>query len=186
MRSKKCLALFLFGLISTALAESSCNVKGIALGNIMSGIITCNQQHLNKLLANGHVTINGGSFGFVRVHGNLTAQQAQFNDAVTLNGNAKLDSDTFMERVNATGVVNCQASIFKKTLNLTASHSSFNGCVIPTLNINNKTNKPPVIFLSNNAKVTGDVVFNGKAGIVYLTGNATIQGKVLNGVVRNS
>lgn len=171
-------------LYSVAVA-SPCEVKGIALGHIMSGVVKCDHQHLSSLIVNGPVTLNGGSYGDVRIHGSLSSNQVDFNQVVDVKGPATFDHDRFKSKVNITGEIKCKSSRFDRNIQLVSDYSVFNACNMQSIVMSNHGKmKESKLYVKDNSMVNGDITFKNKAGVVYLSADSHIFGHVNNGIIK--
>ena len=151
----------------------------------MSGVVVCDQQKMSSLTVNGPVTLNGGRFGPVLIRGSLRSNQVTFQKSVQVRGPASFDRDHVYSGVKITGNIQCLASQFDGAVNVMSSSSRFNACKMNSIVMSgDDTLRTPALYLRDHSMVSGDISFKNKPGIVYLSANSHIYGRVNNGTIK--
>lgn len=118
--------------------------------------------------------------GNIKVTGSLQAEDISVND-ILVEGNVDIKNSAVNGALNVTGSLMSDHVEYKKGIavnsdQITLNNSKVNGLVTVT-----STQKPPYLQVQCNSVVTGSVLFDGKAGVVQITGDSIVQGKVVNG-----
>jgi hypothetical protein len=96
-------------------------------------------------------------------------------------GATQLANSEVRGSVKVVGDLNADNVNFKKGIAIESdkimlNHSSVNGLVIVTSN-----QKTPYVQIQCGSDVKGPVMFDGKAGVVQVTGDSVLRGKIVNG-----
>ncbi len=121
-------------------------------------------------------TVNGD----IKVTGTLRAENITVHNMV-IQGDVVLLNSAVTGTVNATGHVQADQVEFKKGVaivgdNIILNNSKVNGLITITSSLNT-----PYLQLQCGSVVTGSVLFDGKAGVIQITGDSLVQGKIVNG-----
>jgi hypothetical protein len=121
-------------------------------------------------------TINGD----IKVTGSLKADLITVHD-VQIEGNVEIGNSQVNGDVNVVGSFFADHVAFNKSLavtgtNIVLNHSKVNGLVIIT-----SDNGTPYLQVQCETVIKGSILFDKKAGVVQITGDSFIQGKVSNG-----
>lgn len=120
--------------------------------------------------------------GDIKVTGTLTAENISARNLM-VEGNANLSHFFVGGITNVTGNFTADTGEFKNGIaivgsDITLKDSKVNGMVT----ITSKDNQPYLRVICGSV-ITGAVLFDGKAGIVQITGDSLVQGKVVNGAM---
>lgn len=118
--------------------------------------------------------------GNIRVAGSLQADNVSANNLM-IDGPLNIKNSYIKGSVNVTGNFFADHVEFKQGLAIAAddivlSNSKVNGLMTITSKENN-----PYLQVQCQSLITGSVLFDGKAGVVQVTGDSLVQGKVVNG-----
>jgi hypothetical protein len=113
------------------------------------------------------------------VYGAATFNNVKAHKSVTIHGTGTINDSTF-KNLTVFGTVDAENTSFVK-VKLYTTESNFDSCTLGSLTVESKSQKP-VIELTDTT-ITGDVVFIGKKGKLKLSGNSSIEGKVVNGEI---
>lgn len=148
------------------------------------GTTICGKGEVDNVVAYGVATLNDTTvLQKTDVSGTLTATDANLN-MVNSKGNTTLQKTTVNGSNHFFGGLQTNGSTFKKTL--TISSTSVTLTDTKTVDVSLGDIKPVVtqeLYLKGNTLINGDITFKQGHGIVYLSGNAQISGKVSGGKV---
>ncbi|VVC76786.1 hypothetical protein AQUSIP_21130 [Aquicella siphonis] len=118
--------------------------------------------------------------GDIKVTGALQAENISAR-ALLIEGSVDLRDSQISGSVNITGSLNADHVEFQKGVavesdSVILSHTKVNGLMTVT-----STQKNPYLQVQCSSVITGSVLFDGKAGVVQVTGDSLVQGKVVNG-----
>lgn len=121
-------------------------------------------------------TVNGD----INISGSLTAENISAR-SLMIEGDVELKNSQITGTVNITGSLDAEYVQFSQGVAVEAdtvilNHSKVNGLMTITSN-----DKNPYLQLQCGSVITGSVLFDGKAGVVQITGDSLVQGKVVNG-----
>jgi hypothetical protein len=100
----------------------------------------------------------------IQVEGTVNLSNAQVSGAVNVTGDFSADHVQFAQGVAVTGT------------QIILSNTKVNGLMTIT-----SDKDSPTLQVLCNSTITGSVLFSGKAGVIQVTDNSSIQGKVVNG-----
>lgn len=120
--------------------------------------------------------------GNIKVVGPLTARGVQAK-SMQVTGSAEVHNTQIASDVEVTGYLQSYGSHFYTSLiiegdKLLLDHTIIGGGVTMTSNVNK-----PIITLQCSSSITGDVTFGGVAGVLQVSDDSAMQGKVHNGVL---
>ncbi|MBX3708291.1 MAG: hypothetical protein KIT56_04425 [Gammaproteobacteria bacterium] len=121
-------------------------------------------------------TVNGD----IKVTGSLQAENI-FVRGMLIEGSTDLKVSQVSGAVKIVGSLYADRVEFKKGVaveshNIILNNSKINGLMTIT-----SEQKNPYLQLQCGSIITGSVLFDGKAGVVQITGDSLLQGKVING-----
>ena len=124
--------------------------------------------------------------GETTVNGFLSAHNASFTD-LNINGTANLFNCVVKEDVEIRGYLLASSTEFKSKVNVYSNSIKFiNSKVSGDLHFLHTTSKKQVVYLDNNSKISGNIIFDNDNGEVILKGNSTVDGKIIGGrVIKN-
>lgn len=155
----------------------------IQLGHAYEGFGVCNhgKETIPSVVCYSpavlrQTTVTGG----IKVTGSLQAESITARD-LTVEGAVSISDSSITGAVNITGTLNADHVVFKQGVavesdTIALNHSQIGGL----LTVTSLTNSP-TIQLQCNSVIKGSVLFDGKAGIVQVTNDSSVQGKVVNG-----
>lgn len=120
--------------------------------------------------------------GDVKVAGPLRAANVTMG-AMSITGTADIQDSTVGGLADVIGSLNANRVTFKKSLTVTSnsvvlSHTTVNGEVT----ISSKSSKP-YLKMQCGSTITGALTFDGAEGVVQITDDSIIQGKIINGTI---
>lgn len=120
--------------------------------------------------------------GDTKIAGSLNADGITTN-AMIVDGAVDVSNSTVNGKTEVVGALHASTTNFQKeikasTSDMTLDHSVVRGSV--TISSSSTT---PYLRLQCSSAITGTVTFDGKPGVVQITGDSAVQGKVNNGVM---
>lgn len=118
--------------------------------------------------------------GNIKVTGSLQAENISVQDIV-VEGAVDIKNSQVTGSVNIVGSLMSDHVEYKKGVavtsdKITLNHSTINGLMTVTSQQNS-----PYLQVQCSSVITGSVFFDGKAGVVQVTGDSIVKGKVVNG-----
>lgn len=160
-------------------------IIGLSISSVYAytgfGICNYGKETIPEVICYGptvlkETTVNGD----VKVTGPLKAYNVNMS-SLEVTGTVEMENTNVVGNAHITGPLSSTKSKFEKGLEVTGdsvelNHSTING----TLTISSSSEKP-LLDMSCDSWVTGAVVFNGTKGIVKITDDSMVKGKVENG-----
>jgi cytoskeletal protein CcmA (bactofilin family) len=148
-----------------------------------SGFGVCNhgKETLPSVICDGPAVLKQTTItGNMNVTGKLYAEGLSVS-SMTVLGDAELSDSEVNGEVKIVGNLKANQVNFKKGVavesdKILLNHSVVNGTLIIT-----SAQATPYVQLQCSSAVKGAVFFDGKAGIVQVTGDSAVQGKIING-----
>lgn len=160
--------ILFFNNICTAMPKNPCGYAKEAIKNL-----TCYGPTTLK-----DTTITGQAI----IAGDLKASNAILN-SLQMTGAAEFNSTQILGEAFIAGWLTASHSAFKNKLNVTADKVTLNASTIEGDVVMTAGEKAPILELSCYSHVEGSVKFVGKSGVVYLSKNSIVHGKIVNGKV---
>jgi cytoskeletal protein CcmA (bactofilin family) len=159
----------IFMLVNTAFAYTGYNICNY--GNQTIDSVICNSPTVMK-----DTTVRGD----IKVTGSLSAKNINAQN-VEVEGNTDISDSKIMGNVQIKGSFSANNVQFQKGVaveseSIMLNHSTVNGLMTITSDQNT-----PYLQMQCSSVISGSVLFSGKAGIVQITGESLIKGKVVNG-----
>lgn len=176
--TKMLIALFFISAVSLANAE---------ICKSMPGNLNCAKGEINHIKANGIVSVNGTTVsGVSLVNGMLSADNASFS-SLEVNGSSTISKSSINKDARIKGSLIATSSFFKQSLDLYSNYARINATHIDgNINIHHINDSKPKVFLENDTKVSGDIIFDDGNGTVVMSKGAKISGKVIGGKIINN
>jgi cytoskeletal protein CcmA (bactofilin family) len=148
--------------------------KSCRFGNSVMANVTCyGPADMNKTTVTKDIQIEGPLNGVNVTLGSMTVDgPVELHESVV---NGLVDVNGFMTAHK----VDFHGNMAIETGDMTLDHSSVEGSIKMTSNITNQ-----VVNLECGATVSGSIKFIGHPGVVTLTEDSNIQGRVYNGEIR--
>lgn len=148
-----------------------------------SGFGVCNhgKETLDSVMCDGPAVLKQTTVkGNMNVTGKLYAEGISVS-SMTVLGDAELSNSEVNGQAKIVGNLKADHVSFKKGLAVESdtiflSHSVVGGTLIITSN-----QSTPYVQVQCSSAVKGSVLFDGKAGVVQVTGDSVVQGKIING-----
>lgn len=169
---KQCIGICFFFCVSvSAYAEAGFGICDF--GKVTLPSIICNGPgFLKETTVKGDIKITGS----VEAH-NITASSIIVNGSVTIYDSKVGGVMEVVGNLNSTNVA------YKQGLVITGEHVLLNhSTVAGEVNIESSTKKPQLKMICGSI-VAGSVTFVGLEGVVQVTGDSRVQGKIMNGTI---
>ena len=121
-------------------------------------------------------TVNGD----IKVTGTLRAEGITVRNMI-IQGDVELINSAVTGTVNAAGHFQADQVEFKKGVAVTGDNIILNNTKVNGLVTITSSLSTPYLQVQCGSVVTGSVLFDGKAGVVQITGDSLVQGKIVNG-----
>lgn len=120
-------------------------------------------------------TVNGN----VKVTGPLKAYNVSMS-SLDVTGTVEIENSNVVGEAHVTGLLSSTKTKFEKGLAVTGDHVELNHSTINgTLTISSSSEKP-LLDMSCDSWVTGSVIFSGSKGVVKITDDSMVKGKLEN------
>ena len=150
------------------------------------GPMTCSGGITPSISANGPVTMTDTIVEqTAQVNGDLTAEKVTFG-SLTVNGKVTLHTVLVKGSTVISGDLSAQKTTFQDTLTISTNTVQLADCHTADLIIDNSGDgivSPQILHLSEGSIVDGDVTFKAGDGIVRMSPDSKITGKVIGGKV---
>lgn len=100
---------------------------------------------------------------------------------LTITGDTDMDSCKVAGPATITGSLDAKKVSFKKGLEITSDNISLHHTTVKGNLTIHSANTNPTLTMECGSSVSGIVVFDGKAGIIRITDDSIVQGKITNG-----
>lgn len=154
----------------------------ISTANAYTGFGICNfgDETVSAVICEGPSVLKGTTvLGDLRVTGPLTAEKVSAQ-SLTITGSVDVQNSKVTGNVNVTGNFRANGVEFRKGLNLTSDSVLLHKVKVKgSVAIHSSSNTPYLTMECTS--IRGDVTFTGKAGILKITDDSVVQGKVING-----
>ena len=149
------------------------------------GICHFGKENIDKLICYGPTVLKETHIIHeLKVAGMLNAKDATMG-SLMITGAAKLDNVTVEGAAEITGVLKANKVRFQQGLNIIAHRIYLNqSSVVGPVKINSETDTPYLEMICG-SKISGPIEFDGREGIIRMTSDSNIQGKVTNGKIEN-
>ena len=159
-------------LSACAMADSVCQKA--------AGVMICQAGEVDTISSAGVVKANGTHVKKkVTIKGQAIFNRAELNDMRVL-GELCLRDSLVKGQGKIYGFLNTQGSKFQKTIEVIGDNLRADSCEFEDI-IMEAYGQTAAINLGNKTVVKGNVVFKGSPGLVTLTGQSKILGKIING-----
>lgn len=157
----------------------------VSTANAYVGFGVCNfgKETVSSVVCYGPAVLKETTIqGEMKIAGSLSADQVTVM-GMTVTGAVAITNSTVKGPVDIIGALhsgrtNFYKDIKVKTSDMMLDHSVVRGSVI----ISSSTNTP-YLRLQCSSAITGTVTFDGKPGVIQITGDSAVQGKVTNGAM---
>lgn len=148
-----------------------------------TGFGMCNfgKENMSHVVCYGPAVLKGTNVsGDMKVAGPLSADSISAG-TITIAGTVKMLNSKVIGEANIVGTLDANNVEFMKNVNITSnsitlSHSKLDGTIKVT-----EHQSRPQLLIECGTIITGSVIFTDKAGIVQMTDDSSVQGKIVNG-----
>lgn len=145
------------------------------------GVCNYGKESISSVVCNGptvlkETTINGD----IKITGSLQADSISVK-SIMVTGSTQLSWSQVSGTVKIVGALDADHVEFKQGIavesdSINLDHTKINGLLTVT-----SSNSNPYVQVTCGSTITGSVFFDGKPGVVQVTGDSIVQGKVVNG-----
>lgn len=154
-----------------------------ANSSIAEGICNYGKESLAAVICFGPAILSNTAVrGNIKVVGPLTARGVQAK-SLQVTGSAEVHNTQIVSMVEITGYLQSYGSHFYSSMTVEGDqmlldHTIVGGDITMTSNVNK-----PIITLQCSSSISGNVTFGGVAGVLQVSDDSAMQGKVNNGVL---
>lgn len=140
-------------------------------------------QEVDHVICYGSTTfsdtaVDGGTF----VSGSLALKNATL-DNMEIAGNAKMDGAFVNGNTDVLGPLNAKFCNFEGNVLINSDKSTLKECAVNGSLTMESKDKSPILELQCGTKISGNLTFKGKPGIVKKSKDSTLKGHVVNGKI---
>lgn len=147
-------------------------------------VCTYNKQAVDSVVCYGPTVMNDTTVrGDIKVTGSLKAKNISAQNVI-VEGSAEISDAKIMGSVNIVGSLTAMNVEFLKGVAVESDAVLLNHTVVNGLVTITSSQKSPVLQVQCSSALNSAVLFSGKAGVVQITGDAYLKGKVANGAVQ--
>ncbi len=145
------------------------------------GVCNFGDQKVDSVVCYGPAVLKQTSIaGDLKVAGTLDAQRITAQ-AMNVEGAAKISDSDIAGPASVNGNLTATQVNFQKDVNVTGTNIFFSRTSIKGTVTVNSTSSAPYVVMQCGTIVRGTVIFAGKAGVVQITGDSIVAGKIKNG-----
>lgn len=163
-----------FGIIIFSLSVAALAYQGF-------GICNHGKETLANVICYGPTVLKETTvIGDIKVAGPLTAIHVSAG-SLTINGAVDLQDTKVKGIVNVTGNLTATDTEFQKNVVLDATDINLHHSRVVGSMIVNSSSKNPNILMECGSVIKGSLTFSGKAGVIQITDDSIVVGKITNG-----
>lgn len=172
-------------LITAIIYSVSLSVCFVTMVFAYTGYGICNYggETVPAVVCYGPAVLKGTTVsGDLKVAGPLTADSVTAG-SLTITGSAQMINSKVKGAVVITGNFNATNVNFNQTINITSDNIQLHHVKIKGSVMVSSTDSTPYVVIDCGSIISGDVVFSGKAGVIQITDDSIVQGRVHNGAM---
>ena len=147
------------------------------------GICNFGKERVEHVICYGPTVLNETMVsGEVKVAGPLKAYKVLM-ESMTITGAARVQNSSVSGPVIVKGYLYASSTIFEKDLIVTSNRLDLDHVLIKGSVTMHSDKDKPYIKLQCGSRVMGSVTFDGVAGVVQMTDDSKVEGKIQNGVI---
>lgn len=157
----------------------------ISLVHAYVGFDVCNygEEKLDSVLCYGPSVFAGTVInGHVKVAGSLNAKHVKLG-TVNIIGTVEINDAVINGDTEITGSLNANKTSFDKNIKLTATYAQFKASTVKGAIIMYSGKNKPIITVVCGTKILGSVTFANESGVVRMSPDSIIEGKLVNGTI---
>lgn len=165
----------LIGILLTAFSAS------VAQAYVGFGVCNFGDQKVDSVVCYGPAVLKQTTIaGDLKVAGTLDAQHITVQ-GMSVEGAANISDSDVGGAVSISGDLNSNQVNFQKDLDVTGDNISLSHTTIRgSMTVHSKS-KSPYVVMQCGTVIRGTVVFADKAGVIQITGDSIVAGKIKNG-----
>ncbi len=147
------------------------------------GICDFGQVTRSSILCNGPGFLKGTTVkGDIKITGNMEAHNIKAS-SIIVNGSVSIYNSQVTGDMEVVGSLKSTNVQYAKSLNITSNHVVFNNSTVAgEVKINSPTSVPQLKMMCGSI-IAGSVTFEGQEGVVQVTGDSRVRGKIMNGII---
>lgn len=147
------------------------------------GVCDYGKNVVDEVVCYGPTVMKGTTVkGDIKVTGPFQANNISAKNLV-IEGPVEISNSQIAGSVKTAGEFSADHVEFKKGVAVTANNVVLNHSVVNGLMTITSNQKTPYLQVQCSSVITGAVLFDGKAGVVQITGESLVKGKVVNGAM---
>lgn len=147
------------------------------------GVCNYGKQTIDSVVCYGPTVMKSTIVtGDIKVTGSLQAEDLTAKNLL-IQGSVDLKNSLIKGSTNAAGYLHADHVEFKQGIAVTSNDIFLNSVKVNGMVTVTSQDKSPYLQLQCGSTITGAVLFDGKAGVVQVTGDSLVQGKVVNGAM---
>lgn len=146
------------------------------------GICNYGKETVPTVICYGPSVLIGTSItNEMKIAGQLKANKITVGSSVKVAGAVELNDSVIKGPVEITGALDAKNVDFQKSITIESDSITLNHTIVRgSMVITSKVNKP-YLRLYCSTTVTGSVLFDGKEGVIEVSEESIVQGKIVNG-----
>lgn len=162
---------------ATLMFSASC------LADANFGSCSHGKENLDSVICYGPAILKDTTVrGNIKVVGPLTAKNVMAR-SMQVTGEANVENTKVADLVEVTGYLKAVSSHFFKGLTVQGDNVLLNGTIVSGDVTVSSTATKPYFRMQCGSSVTGNVIFGGIAGVVQVSDDSSLVGKIQNGVM---
>jgi cytoskeletal protein CcmA (bactofilin family) len=147
------------------------------------GSLTCGQGEVDSIHAAGQVVLQNTTVRQgVEVSGHLDAESAHLS-TVHVQGAATLTQCTIDKSCRIEGSMMARDSTFRGTIDIYANQATLDNVQAQHIHMHHQGKTPPVLSISGNSHIQGDIAFTPSGGTIKVSPQAHIAGSVTGATI---
>ena len=147
-----------------------------------------NSQIDGNIKMSGSLKINHSKLNGQAIYcsGSINSSNNNYLTSIKLSGNLYAKNDQFNALISGSGNIYAESSVFKQPITLATTKSNWSNSLIESNIIINTAEilfRTPTLTFKN-TRIHGDITFTKAKGMLILSGNSKITGKVINAEVK--
>ncbi len=172
------------GVVDGVGGTGTVNIDGttVTRHTIAHGDLSAHNATLSDVVVYGNAAMAEVRLHTLLVHGTAALTHVTMSGGIIIRGPAHITQGEVLGQVRLDGGVNATSTHFAKTILLIKHSGTFSHCIIAAIQAKDIP-AGTIIAIKDDTIVNGDITFIGTPGIVHLSKDSKISGKVINGKV---
>lgn len=171
------------GTVDQIINTGGVRLKGTQVTNqvLVTGSFKAENAKLNEATITGSTEMNLSDVSNnMQVTGSTKSIDSKYHGPFVVTGKFSSVNDTFEQPVSITGQLDSESTTYKDKLSVTAKEIGFVGVNAADVIIHqsSSTNPKQSLYLRENTQITGNIIFEGGNGMVFLSGGSAVAGEI--------